>query len=216
VERLREEDRKYIARELHDELGQLLAALQLEISLLKSGGDNRNEKVQVIKGKLLELVEKADESMRSVAEHLRPASLELGIISAIKKLTDDFRKHGGVSCTLQLMEAPIDLDEDQTVAIFRIVQESLTNVTRHAEASHVDITLSQTGHDLIVEVRDNGKGFDSEGAVKKKSFGLLGMRERAAALGGSIEIISARPQGTVVRVHMPMKRNKDVLRFTCS
>lgn len=93
------------------------------------------------------------------------------------------------------------------VAIFRIVQESLTNVTRHAEASHVEVTLSQNAEDLIVEVRDDGKGFDSADAAGKKSFGLLGMRERAAVLGGGINITSAPHQGTVVRVHIPIKRN---------
>ncbi|MEO6563123.1 MAG: ATP-binding protein [Nitrosospira sp.] len=203
VERMREEDRKYIAREIHDELGQLLAALHLEISLLKSVEDNR-KRVETIRRNMSELVDKADQSVRNVAEHLRPASLGLGIISAIKKLIDEFRKHSGVSCVLHLMEASIDLDEDQTVAIFRIVQESLTNVTRHAEASRVDITLSQNADDLIVEVRDDGKGFDSADAARKKSFGLLGMRERAAVLGGDIDITSVPRQGTVVSVRIPI------------
>jgi signal transduction histidine kinase len=96
------------------------------------------------------------------------------------------------------------------VAIFRIVQESLTNVARHAEASSVEITLSQDADNFIVEVRDDGKGFDSAGAAKKKSFGLLGMRERAAVLGGSIDITSVRRQGTVISVHLPMKRNEGI------
>jgi signal transduction histidine kinase len=111
---------------------------------------------------------------------------------------------------LHLMEASIDLDEDQTVAIFRIVQESLTNVTRHAKASRVDITLSQNADDVIVEVRDDGKGFDSADAARKKSFGLLGMRERAAVLGGNIDITSVPRQGTVVSVRIPIKRNERI------
>jgi signal transduction histidine kinase len=209
VERMREEDRKYIAREIHDELGQLLAALHLEISLLKSVEDNR-KRVEIIRRNMSELVDKADQSVRNVAEHLRPASLGLGIISAIKKLIDEFRKHSGVSCVLHLMEASIDLDEDQTVAIFRIVQESLTNVTRHAKASRVDITLSQNADDVIVEVRDDGKGFDSADAARKKSFGLLGMRERAAVLGGDIDITSVPRQGTVVSVRIPIKQNEEI------
>ena len=106
------------------------------------------------------------------------------------------------------MDEPVHLEEDQTVAIFRIVQESLTNVARHAEASCVEINLSRSANDLIVEVRDNGKGFDSENATKKKSFGLLGMRERAAVLGGSIDITSSRQQGTDVRVRIPLKRDQ--------
>lgn len=206
VERMREEDRKYIAREIHDELGQLLAALHLEISLLKSVEDN-SKRVQIITGNMSELVDKADQSVRNVAEHLRPASLGLGIASAIKKLINEFRKHSGVSCVLHLREESLDLNEDQTVAIFRIVQESLTNVTRHAKASRVEITLSRNAGDLIVEVRDDGQGFDPADAAKKKSFGLLGMRERAAVLGGGIDITSFYGQGTVVNVRIPIKRN---------
>ena len=208
VERMREEDRKYIAREIHDELGQLLAALHLEISLLKSGEDPRNDKVESIRRNMSELVHKADQSVHNVAEHLRPASLGLGIVTALKKLTHEFKKHSGVSCILQLMDEPVHLDEDQTVAIFRIVQESLTNVARHAEASRVEINLWRSANDLIVEVHDNGKGFDSDNATNKNSFGLLGMRERAAVLGGNIDITSSPQQGTEIRVRIPIKRDE--------
>ncbi|SFW15963.1 ATP-binding protein [Nitrosovibrio sp. Nv17] len=209
VERMREEDRKYIAREIHDELGQLLAALRLEISLLKNEGDGRNERTQIILRNMSELVDNADQSVRNVAEHLRPASLGLGIISALKKLTDEFRKHSGINCMLRLMDDPVDLEEDQTVAIFRIVQESLTNVARHAQASRVEITLSREVDDLVVEVHDDGKGFDPADAMGKKSFGLLGMRERAAVLGGSIDIVSVREQGTTIRVRIPIKEKEE-------
>jgi signal transduction histidine kinase len=202
VERIREEDRKYIAREIHDELGQLLAALHLELSLLKDLKGNK--RVEDIRRNMSELVDRASRSVRVVAEHLRPAALGLGITSALKKLTNEFRKHSGVSCTLHLKEELIDLNEDQTVAIFRIVQESLTNVARHAGASQVNIALSQTANDLIVEVSDNGKGFDATEAAKEKTFGLLGMGERAAVLGGHIEIVSAPQQGTIVRVYLPI------------
>jgi signal transduction histidine kinase len=210
VERMREEDRKYIAREIHDELGQLLAALHLELSLLKNV-ENNSKRVEIIRRNMAELVNKAGQSVRNVAEHLRPASLELGIIPALKKLIDNFRKHSGISCVSQLMETSIDLDEDQTVAIFRIVQESLTNVTRHAEASRVEITVSKSASDLIVEVHDNGKGFDnSMGAAKRKTFGFLGMEERVTVLGGRIDITSAPQQGTVVSLRIPIKRNEGI------
>lgn len=208
VERMREEDRKYIAREIHDELGQLLAALHMEISLLKYGGSNRNKRVEAVRRNMSELVDKANQSVRNVAEHLRPASLGLGIVSALIKLAAEFEKHNGVSCTLQLMEEPTDLDEDQTVAIFRIVQESLTNVARHAEATNVEINLSRSANALIIRVRDNGKGFESENAAKKRSFGLLGMRERAVGLGGTIHISSSRQQGTTVCVRIPTQRDE--------
>lgn len=209
VERMREEDRKYIAREIHDELGQLLAALHLEISMLKCEEDERGVRLRMIRRNMAELVDKADQSVRGIAEHLRPASLELGIVSAIRKLAEEFRKHSGVNCKLRVMVPPIDLAEDQTVAIFRIVQESLTNVARHAEASRVEITLSWCEGNLVIEVRDDGKGLDSEGASARRSFGLLGMRERAAVVGGTIDIVSAPRQGTIVSVSIPMQRNAD-------
>lgn len=207
VERMREEDRKYIAREIHDELGQLLAALHLEISLLKSEEDDRSVRLRMIRRNMAELVDRADQSVRGIAEHLRPASLELGIISAIRKLAAEFRKHSGVNCRLGVMVPQVDLDEDQTVAIFRIVQESLTNVVRHAEASRVEIVLSRSGGDLVIEIRDDGKGFDLADMPKRRSFGLLGMRERAAVAGGAIDIASTPHEGTVVCVRIPMQRN---------
>lgn len=208
IERMREEDRKYIAREIHDELGQLLAALRLEISLLKNVDNHRSEKVETITRHMSELIDSADQSVHNIAEHLRPASLGLGITSALKKLTDEFKKLSGVNCVLRLTNEPIDLDEDQTVAIFRIVQESLTNVTRHAEASCVEITLLQDRDDFVVEIRDDGKGFDCTNVAGKKSFGLLGMRERVAVLGGHIDVASAPRQGTMVSVRIPIKRSE--------
>jgi signal transduction histidine kinase len=209
VERMREEDRKYIAREIHDELGQLLAALHLEISLLKTYANakaNRSEKVEAIRRNMAELVYKASQSVRNVAEHLRPASLGLGIASALKKLTEEFRKYHDIPCALHVMEESIDLDEDQTVAVFRIVQESLTNVARHAAADRVEINLWRDVDKLVVEVRDDGKGFEAGTAAKQKSFGLVGIRERAAVLGGRVEITSSPGQGTVVSVRLPVRR----------
>jgi signal transduction histidine kinase len=102
----------------------------------------------------------------------------------------------------------VNLDEDQIVAIFRIVQESLTNVTRHSDARRVEIQVSRGEGNVIVEVCDNGRGFDLESAERKKSFGLVGMRERAAALAGDINITSVPGQGTSVCLSIPMRRNE--------
>lgn len=208
VERLREEDRKYIAREIHDELGQVLAALRLEASMLQGKGNTKDSSVDIIRHNMLALVDEAIKGIRTVAADLRPASLELGVVAAIEKLCNDFIKHTNVSCILHSLDDPIDLDQEQTTAIFRIVQESLTNVIRHAAASFVEITLTQSAGDFIIEVRDNGRGFDSANIEKKTSFGLLGIRERAAALGGSINITSVRQQGTVVSARIPIKQKE--------
>jgi signal transduction histidine kinase len=220
LERMREEDRKYIAREIHDELGQLLAALHLEISLLKSAKDHGNERLETIRRNMAELVERANQSVRDVAEHLRPASPGLGIESTLAKLASEFRKHTGISCELRMTKEPVNLDEDQIVAIFRIVQESLTNVTRHSGARRVEIRVSRGENNVIVEVCDNGRGFDLESAKRKKSFGLVGMRERAEGLAGDINITSVPGQGTSVCVSIPisipMRRNERLNDCTAS
>jgi signal transduction histidine kinase len=174
---------------------------------LKSVKDHGNERLETIRHNMAELVERANQSVRDVAEHLRPASPGLGIESTLAKLTSEFRKHTGISCELRMAEEPVNLDEDQIVAIFRIVQESLTNVTRHSGARRVEIRVSRGEGNVIVEVCDNGRGFDLESAKRKKSFGLVGMRERAAALAGDINITSVPGQGTSVCVSIPVRRN---------
>lgn len=213
VEQMREEDRKYIAREIHDELGQILAALHLEISMLGSGKETRSTRVESIRYNMAQLLDKAIQGMRSVAVNLRPASLELGLVEALKKLKTEFAKHSNTNCVLQFPEDLINADEDQTVAIFRIVQESLTNVSRHAKASHVAVTLTQNANDLMVAVHDNGQGFDVTSTSKEKTFGLIGMRERVAMLGGNMEIDSMPRQGTVINVRLPIKRGQKILEF---
>jgi signal transduction histidine kinase len=131
----------------------------------------------------------------------------MGIVSAVEWLCNEFTQHNGIVCVMRTTEERIDLDEAHAVVAFRIVQESLTNVARHSDASRVEITLAQGIDVLHVIVRDNGRGFDAAIIPKRKSFGLLGMRERAIALGGTIEIISAPQQGTVVSFNMPIKLN---------
>lgn len=163
---------------------------------------------------MLKLVNRAIQGVRTVAVNLRPASLELAVISAIRKLSDEFFKHTGVSCILQITENMIDPDEECAVATFRIVQESLTNVMKHAAASRVEITLMQSIDTFIMEVRDNGKEFNSADPGKKKSFGLIGMRERVVAMGGRIDIVSIQRQGTVVTARVPIKQNAEISAFT--
>lgn len=200
----REEERKHIAREVHDELGQVLTALRMDISLLGMQFGSQNaallEKVQGMK----RLVDLAIQGVRNVVVNLRPTALDMGLVPAIEWLCRDFTERTSMPCVLQAQEEEIDLDETRAVVIFRIVQESLTNITRYAEASRVDINLGRRGNELGVEVRDNGRGFDLAAVDRKNSFGLLGMRERALALGGRVDIASAPGQGTVIGVTIPI------------
>lgn len=200
----REGERKHIAREVHDELGQVLTALRMDLSLLgmKSGSQDPAlmERVQGMKG----LVDRAIQGVRNVAGNLRPTALDMGLISAIEWLCNDFTERTAIPCVLLAREEIIDLDETRAVVIFRIVQESLTNITRYAQASQVDIRLGRRGNELWVQVRDNGRGFDLAAAARKNSFGLLGMRERALALGGRVDITSAPGQGTAISLTIPI------------
>ena len=149
------------------------------------------------------LVDRAIHGVRGVALNLRPQALDLGLVSAIEWLREEFSKRTGLPCVLHVQDQAIDLDETRSVVVFRIVQESLTNIARYAHASRVDIELRHLGDELSVQVRDDGQGFDVALARLKKSFGLLGMRERANVLGGRLEIQSAIGQGTTVSVVIP-------------
>lgn len=197
-----EEERKRIAREIHDELGQVLLALKLGISTfdLQFGEDNPALLDQV--QDLLGLADRSIQVVREVAYSLRPAAMEMGIIAALQWLGEEFERYSGLTCYLQLPSESPALSEDLTMVIFRAAQESLTNVGRYAEATRVDVTLECSKGSCQLEVRDNGKGFDPS-AIDKKSFGLLGMRERVIHLSGEVEIISAPAQGTSVRVYIP-------------
>jgi PAS domain S-box-containing protein len=205
----REGERKHIAREVHDELGQVLTALRMDISLLHMRfgllAPALNDKVMDMKV----LVDRAIQGVRNVAMNLRPTALDMGLIPAIEWLCTEFTRHTSIACMFYVDDDEIELDEPRAVVIFRIVQESLTNITRYAHASQVNITLGCRGNELGVEVRDNGQGFDLNAAMQRKSFGLLGMRERALALGGHIDIVSAPGQGTVIGVKIPRERRAD-------
>ena len=200
----REEERKHIAREVHDELGQVLTALRMDMSLLGMQFGSQDaallNKVQGMK----RLVDRAIQGVRNVAVNLRPTALDMGLVPAIEWLCSDFTRRTSIACRLQAPEDAIDLDETRAVVIFRIVQESLTNITRYAGASQVDINIGRSGNELSVEVRDDGRGFDLAAVAGKKSFGLLGMRERALALGGRVDIASAPGLGTVIGMTIPV------------
>jgi len=204
-EATRELERKHIAREIHDELGQTLTALRMDVSLLRirfgANDPALMEKVQ----SMTDLVDRAIQSVRDVAANLRPAVLDMGIVSALEWLCDEFTEHTGVPCALQTAAEFFALDEARAIVVFRIVQESLTNAAKYAEAGKVDVILEQRGGDLSVVVVDNGKGFDPTIRTSRKSFGLLGMRERAIALGGDVDIISVPGQGTSISVLIPME-----------
>jgi PAS domain S-box-containing protein len=200
---VQEEERKNIARELHDELGQILTALHMNVSVLRLKFGKAYPPLMVHIKSLAAMVETTMQVVRRVVSSLRPTALDMGIVSALEWLTDEFTAHSGIACKLTLEEKELVLDEAHALAIFRIVQESLTNVARHARASQVEIILIRQGITYFLNVRDNGTGFDTA-LSRRKSFGLAGAEERAVNLGGKFAVFSRVGQGTSVEAHFPI------------
>lgn len=198
-----EEDRKHIAREIHDELGQLLTTLKMELSLLRM----RSADPDSVAG-MSKLVDRTIDVVRQVATNLRPAALDFGLLPAIEWLAKDFAARWGIACTATTDGSDIRVGEDLSTTVFRVVQESLTNVARHANATRVSITLRRTPHLLQLTVQDNGCGFDAALTRKKAGFGLFGMRERVLAAGGHLSIESAPGEGTTVIINLPLDRER--------
>jgi PAS domain S-box-containing protein len=199
-----EAERKHFAREVHDELGQILTALRMDTLIMEMKfcklDAALNDKVQDMKA----LVDRAIEAVRHVAANLRPAALDMGLSDALKWLCAEFTRTSGVPCNFLPDKSLITMDASRAVVLFRIVQESLTNVTRHAAAGQVRVSVQQEGSQLQVSVQDDGVGFDVEGAMADTTLGLLGMRERAMAIDGALHIASSMGLGTRVQVSIPL------------
>lgn len=207
-EEAREAERRRIAQDLHDELGQMLTTLRLEASLcrIQHGADN-----PPLLARLQNLIEHIDATIqvvRNVASQLRPAVLDMGIVPALEWRVAEFTQHSGIACTLTVGSGDIHLDMDQASNVYRIVQESLTNIMRHAGAGKVEIRLERLGGGYLLEVRDDGVGFEPD-LPGKKTFGLMGIRERALVLGGSLDIISAPGRGTTLSIRFPMANGRE-------
>jgi signal transduction histidine kinase len=201
-ETAREEERKRIAREMHDELGQQLTALRLGVSALRIQFGSGSPELSNRLGDLLHLCDQTMRVVRHVITALRPAALDAGIIPAFEWLAAEFFRDSRIACRLEIPDDSLVLDEDRAVAMFRIVQEALTNIARHAAATQVVISLAQAECGWVLEIRDNGCGFDFA-LLRRKSFGLLGMKERTLMLGGELSVLSAPGKGTSVIARIP-------------
>ncbi len=200
---VREEERKRIALEIHDELGQMLTALKMDISLLRMKCEGDAELMAKVHD-MREMVEQSIRTVRQVAANLRPAALDLGLVPALEWLVENFGQHSGIAYELNLSGGDIAFDDVRATALFRIVQESLTNVARHAGASLAQVSLERTDDAIRLEIRDNGRGFDPEGARRGRSFGLLGIRERTLVLGGELKIDSMPGRGSTLSIRIPL------------
>jgi len=204
LESVREEERKHVAREIHDEMGQTLTALKMDVSLARIGFGDANPQLMKRLQSMTKLVDRTLEIARHITSSLRPGALDLGILAAIEWLVEEFIGYTGIPCELVLGDGDIALNESAAAAIFRIVQESLTNIARHSEATQAEIIVTRNDDDLCFEVRDNGKGFDPNKVASRKTFGLAGIRERIAILQGDLVLDSEPGQGTRIRVCIPV------------
>jgi PAS domain S-box-containing protein len=210
LETSREEERTRIARGIHDELGQVLTALKIDLSWLArrlpDGQLGLTEKV----GAMSDLVDATIQTVRRVATELRPGVLDdLGLAAALEWQAGEFSARTGIGCELDLCDPEMALDHDLSTALFRIVQETLTNVARHAEATQVKVKLSRGPDGLVLVIRDDGRGITVEETLDPKSLGLLGMQERARAWGGDVAFHGVRGEGTTVTVKIPWVEGRE-------
>jgi PAS domain S-box-containing protein len=204
LQTIREEERTHIARELHDDLGQILASLRMDLTLLQQANGTSNDSLRLMEGMEQNLLT-AITSLRRIATNLRPRALdEGGLYFALQGLRDDFVERYNIPCTLLADEAELRLDDGASTAIFRIVQEALTNIARHAEASSVTMNLFRSNGELLVTIRDDGHGIRPEDMEKAESLGLIGMRERVWAMNGEISVSSDEPPGTRIDIVVPL------------
>ncbi len=203
LERIREEERTRIAREIHDELGQALTGLKMDLSWFAARLPN-HVAMQEKSVAMLKLIDSTVNAVRRLSTELRPAILDnLGLIPAIEWLAQEFEKRTGVTCEFIADDEDLVLDEERSTALFRICQEALTNVARYAGATKVHIALSTEGDQISLRINDNGRGITEAEARGIRSFGLLGMRERARLLGGTFEIRGVPGGGTALTVRVP-------------
>jgi PAS domain S-box-containing protein len=213
LESVREEERKLIAREIHDELGQSLTGFKMDLAWIRNRLQSPDadlarpallEKIGAMGG----LIDDTAGLIRKICTELRPGVLDdLGLSAAIEWQAREFQGRTGIACAVALDAGNLDVDAERSTALFRIFQEVLTNVARHARATRVEVRMDKIEEQIILEVRDNGRGIEESELAGVKSLGLLGMRERASLLGGQVAIRGRRGEGTRVTVSIPPGRS---------
>ncbi len=204
VQDAREEERRRVAREIHDELGQALTAIKIDLSSLVHEFAPEAQHAKRIES-ISNVVDQTIKSVRRISTELRPGILDdLGLIAAVEWAAEEFEARTGTRCRLELPENDSGIDPDRATAIFRILQETLTNVARHANAAFVHVRLLKECRNVILEVHDNGRGATEEQLSASGSLGIRGMRERALLLGGELAIRGIPSLGTTVRVRIPL------------
>jgi len=211
TQNIREEENSKIAREIHDVLGQSLTAIKIETVSMSKKYSNNTELVDRLFG-VVNTIDDTIKSVREISTRLRPRLLdELGLLPAIEHQLREFQTRTGIRCSLTSVDENLKLNSTVSTALFRIFQEAITNVARHAEATNVKVRINNTSSPnctLTMEIIDNGIGLPHDYLEKSQSLGILGMKERAQILGGTIDFISAEDWGTAVVVNVPTNNSE--------
>ncbi len=207
LQSVREKESTRIAREIHDELGQSLSALQMDLAWL---GPRLPTEDAALAGKvqrMRHLVDATIDSVHRISTELRPILLDdLGLIAAMEWQVQEFQGRTGVQCVARLDCEDNSVEKDLATTLFRVFQEALTNVARHAEATRIEVRLARKGDELYLQVSDNGKGITAKQIGDPNSFGIVGIRERVNMWGGSVSITGKPGKGTILKVRIPMER----------
>jgi two-component system sensor histidine kinase UhpB len=203
IEQVKEQERARIAREIHDDLGGNLTAIKMALAMLSArlpDDASLAEKASYLD----DLVDRTIDAVHRISLDLRPSTLDLGIVAALEWQAREFEKQMGIACYFRSAEKDVDLDPDHASALFRIFQEALTNIAKHAGATRVTVALRRQRQHLMLTICDNGRGIQPSDRLKPQSFGLRGMSERARALGGTLTLSPASGGGTMVVVKIQL------------
>ena len=209
LEHVRESERTRISHEIHDELGQALTSLKMDLARLSRGNGNGGGDGALDPAVVSTAIDEMIGTVRRISSELRPQILDdLGLLAALEWHAKEFESRTGVKCVFHRKGALVDgqLDPERSTALFRIFQESMTNVARHAEATRVNVSLEIGRASIGLNVRDNGRGIREPGA-RSPRLGILGMKERAVVFGGRVVVAGSTGKGTSVRVRIPMLRH---------
>jgi two-component system sensor histidine kinase UhpB len=204
MEQVKEQERTRIAREIHDDLGGNLTAIKMALAMLAKRLPPDQPQLADKAAYVDSLVDRTIEAAHRISLELRPPMLEFGIVAALEWQVREFEKQAGIACSFHSNEKDLELSPDHASALFRIFQEALTNIAKHAGATRVTVSLQRLRHQVALRIADNGSGVRAEDRIKPGSFGLRGMSERARALGGTMALSSAPGGGTIVTIEIKL------------
>ncbi|MTV40772.1 sensor histidine kinase [Duganella radicis] len=211
TDRVKEQERTRIAREIHDELGGNLTAIKMAVAMLAARLEQAEPALREKTDYVDALVDRTIDAVHRIALDLRPALLDLGLVAALEWQVREFGKQTGIASSFSANHRDVGLDDDQATALFRIAQEALTNIAKHAHASKASVKLARLRHHVSLKISDNGGGIRAADRAKADSFGLRGMAERARALGGTLTLSHASGGGTVVAIKIKRDTVRDSL-----